>query len=115
MLFRSVSDPHVAGLCLERYRLDQCIDYLESNRQRIEAFESLLRMYKITRRFPDMSNFRPGPNMFEQTPVDWIVLARGAASPRHPRLVAQGLEVGRAAGWGRGACAWSEWMWIPRM
>jgi hypothetical protein len=88
-----VSDPQVEGMCLERYRLDQCIEYLESNRPRIPAFESLLRLYKIARRFPDLSNFRLGPNMFEQIPVDWIVLVRssGSGSRRQSRLVAHGL------------------------
>src|SRR5438046_2032757 len=48
-------------------------------------------MYQVTRRFPDMSNFRLGPNAFERIPVDWIILTSGADIIRESRLSAHGL------------------------
>ena len=85
------NDPQVQGLYMERYRLDECIDYMESDRHRVAAFDMLLGMYRIKRRFPDLSNFRLGPNMFKQIPVDWIVLAHGSESLARSQLIAHGL------------------------
>lgn len=34
-------------------------------------------MYKVTRETPDISDFRVGPNYFESTSLDWIVLTNG--------------------------------------
>lgn len=49
-------------------------------------------MYRVTRRFPDMSDFRLGPNPFEHIPVDWTIFATAADPLRDATLVAHGLS-----------------------
>ena len=60
---------------MQQHVLHEFVDDLASRRG--SAFERLLRMYRITRQFPDFSNFRLGPNAFERTPMDWLVAVNG--------------------------------------
>ena len=76
---------------LENFTLDEFVRHLECNRNRVGAFDKLLQMYRIARRFPDMSNFRLGPNMFERIPLDWLILAHGSTAPRRSELVAHAI------------------------
>ncbi|MBA4387547.1 MAG: hypothetical protein C0404_06170 [Verrucomicrobia bacterium] len=62
-------------LVLEGHELQDFLEYLESNRAAMPALNRLLDMYKPSRKFPDMSHFRLGPNMFEKIPLDWIIFS----------------------------------------
>lgn len=65
--------------------LNALLDYLDKPSDGYDqAFKKLLSLYRIERRFPDMSHFRLGPNMFENIPLYLIVLADN-------HLIAHGL------------------------
>ncbi len=54
------------------------------------AFRTLLSMYKIERIFPDLSHFRLGPNMFENIPLQVIVIVNNNSS-NSSELIAHGI------------------------
>lgn len=70
---------------MQQHTLPEFIEYLAT--QRGPAFERLLRTYRITRQFPDFSNFRLGPNAFDRTPMDWIAAMETADAS----LIAHGI------------------------
>ena len=78
-------------MTLERYDVPSFIDYLERNLDKATAMRTLLDMYRVTRTFPDLSNFRLGPNMFERIPLDWIIMIEDGAAGAPSRLVAHGV------------------------
>jgi hypothetical protein len=82
-------DKPVKNITLERHTLDDLVRHAEARAARIEAFRQMLGMYRITRRFPDLSDFRLGPNMFERIPMDWIIFV-DADGPR-ASLVGHGI------------------------
>ena len=69
-----------AVLILERHSLDDVKRYLEKHGRKMPALYRLLDMYEVDRKFPDMSDFRLGPNMFEKILLDWIVFVDAAGN-----------------------------------
>lgn len=76
---------------VEQHTLEQALAVFESNERRLRALGSMANMYQVTRRFPDMSDFRLGPNPFERIPLDWTIFTTGADPLREAELVAHGL------------------------
>jgi hypothetical protein len=77
---------------LENYDLAGFIEYLEKHKNTAPAMERLLDMYKIQRHFPDLSNFRLGPNMFDQILLNWIIfLDSGGAGASKGDLIGHGV------------------------
>lgn len=72
-------------MCVQQQALPAFVDLLEARGG--AAFDRLLGMYRVTRRFPDFSNFRLGPNAFDRTPMDWLVVASRASG----ELIAHGI------------------------
>lgn len=92
------SDAQARIVTLEQQTLEQALAAFESNERRLGAFGTLSKMYGVTRRFPDMSDFRLGPNPFERIPLDWIIFTSGTDPLRHAELLAHGLTL---------RCAWN--------
>ncbi len=84
-------EPDVTCHVLEQHALADFIRFLESNQKRIGALQKLLGMYRITRNFPDLSNFRLGPNMFKKIPLDWILLTHASGSQKRSELIGHGI------------------------
>ncbi|MBV8601365.1 MAG: hypothetical protein JO359_07355 [Candidatus Eremiobacteraeota bacterium] len=74
----------------ENYTVRELVEYLEARNAR-GALRTLLETYDVQRSFPDMSNFRLGPNMFGETALDWIAFHTEAERERETRLVAHGV------------------------
>ncbi|MBI2189249.1 MAG: hypothetical protein HYU37_19290 [Acidobacteria bacterium] len=84
-------DRHGRIVTLEQHTLSKALAAFESNGHRLRALGTMAQMYRVTRRSPDMSDFRLGPNPFERIPVDWTVFTNGADPLRDAALVAHGL------------------------
>jgi hypothetical protein len=87
--------PHHASqgriVTLEQRTLQQAVAAFESVERRVPAFAAIGNMYRVGRRFPDMSDFRLGPNPFDRIPVDWTIFTTGADPLRESRLMGHGL------------------------
>jgi hypothetical protein len=80
----------VRCVSLENYTLDELVQHLASGKHG-KGLQELASRYHFTRAFPDMSNFRLGPNMFEQTALDWIALVTSGPGGPESELVAHGV------------------------
>lgn len=58
---------------LEKYTLDDALDYFKKRSRKNQAFDRLRELYDLERSFPDLSVFRLGPNMFNKITLDWII------------------------------------------
>ena len=74
-------------ILLKNYRLEDAITFFKRNEIKIPALKRLLNLYKVERKFPDLSYFRLGPNMFEHIVLDWIIIH----DPKEGELVAHGI------------------------
>lgn len=63
---------------LENHTLADCVAYLKKHGRRRPALYQLLDLYEVERRFPDLGDFRFGPNMFEKILLDWIIFTDAA-------------------------------------
>ena len=80
----------VRRVSFENFTLDELIRHLE--RAKLNgAMRELLNRYRIRRNFPDMGNFRMGPNMFDQTALDWIALYSTGSNASQTELIAHGI------------------------
>ena len=61
-------------ILLKNHTLDDAVDYFNRNAKRIPALQRLLDLYQVERKFPDLSYFRLGPNMFDKIILDWIII-----------------------------------------
>jgi len=75
---------------LEKLTLAEAVTYFDDHVRDEGAFQRLIDSYRIIRTFPDMSDFRLGPNMFERIPLDWIVCASGRDASKS-RLIGHGI------------------------
>ncbi|MBV8601403.1 MAG: hypothetical protein JO359_07550, partial [Candidatus Eremiobacteraeota bacterium] len=73
----------------ENYTLYELVRHFE--RGATGAMRDFLEMYDVRRTFPDMSNFRMGPNMFGETALDWIAFHTAAQRESDTQLVAHGI------------------------
>lgn len=55
------------------------------------AFKTLFSLYNIKRNFPDMRDFRLGPNMFENIPLYLVVLINKDSINENDQLIAHGI------------------------
>jgi hypothetical protein len=78
-------------LSLEKFTLSEFISHLESQVRHEGAFARLLDSYRVTREFPDLSNFRLGPNMFDRIPMDWMICINRGAPSRESQLIGHGI------------------------
>ena len=90
---RERARPHpekLGVLCgtFENYTVAELVTRLEGEKG---GLRELMAMYDVRRAFPDMSNFRLGPNMFAETALDWIAFHTDPSSPSPGRLVAHGI------------------------
>lgn len=76
----------VVGATFENYTLGELIVHLERKRAS-DAVREILARYRVQRTFPDMNDFRLGPNPFDETALDWIILMNADES----ELVAHGI------------------------
>lgn len=74
-------------LVLENHCLHDAINYFRRHAQSKPAFDRLLSLYQVERRFPDLSHFRFGPNMFDSINLDWIIFI----NPTTGQLVGHGI------------------------
>jgi hypothetical protein len=82
--------PNIRCVTFENYTLDELVEHLDANRTS-GALRTILDRYRVKRTFPDMSNFRMGPNMFGQTALDWIVFHTSAGNQGASELIAHGV------------------------
>lgn len=75
---------------LEQLTLEEFVRHLETREGRDPAADRLLAMYRVRRRFPDLGDFRLGPNAFDRIRNDWILLARERVG-RGPELIGHGV------------------------
>ncbi|HLK49254.1 MAG TPA: hypothetical protein VKT49_14025 [Bryobacteraceae bacterium] len=75
--------------CFENYRVDELQSELSHAKN--PALQMLACMYQPPRKFPDMSNFRLGPNVFDRIPLDWIVFATADKAFKTPQLIGHGV------------------------
>ena len=81
--------PGVRCVSFENYTLDELIGHLRGRRQS-GAYVELLERYDPPRVFPDLGDFRLGPNTFRRTALDWIMMLSQDAG-RDSELVAHGI------------------------
>jgi hypothetical protein len=87
---RHAKDGFVQCITLENFTLPELIAHLESSRAR-GGLNELLDRYNPRRTFPDLGNFRLGPNAFGLTALDWIVFVEVEADAAKSSLVAHGV------------------------
>jgi hypothetical protein len=85
---------HVEGqsarrISFENYTLMEMVRHFEAKPDR--AMQDLLHRYHFERTFPDLSNFRMGPNMFGETALDWIAFLAPRPGQRESDLIAHGV------------------------
>ncbi len=81
----------VTRLVFQRLDLETFLGQMESNKADTPAFGEILHLYRFERKFPDLSNFRLGPNMFDKIPLDWILLIDASSGEGKSRLLAHGV------------------------
>ena len=86
---RSSKDPSLECelVVLENHCLRDALQYFRRNAESRPAFDRLLSLYQVERRFPDLSHFRLGPNMFDSINLDWIIFI----NPTTGELVGHGI------------------------
>jgi hypothetical protein len=80
----------VQRIMFENFTLQELIAYLGA-RKPTGALRDLLNRYRVERQFPDLSNFRLGPNMFGEAALDWIIFVTSRPGQRDSELVAHGI------------------------
>ena len=83
-------DTSVRLITLENYTLPELIAHLESSKAS-GGLKELLGRYNPRRTFPDIGNFRLGPNAFGLTALDWIVFLKSETAKAQSSLVAHGV------------------------
>lgn len=76
---------------VENHTLAEFIAWLNRRRRLAPALDGLLDMYDVERRFPDMGDFRLGPNLFDRIPLDWIIFTRHNPETSSQELVGHGV------------------------
>jgi len=76
---------------LENHSLEDFIAYLEKRSRWTPALDRLLEVYKVKRKFPDMGDFRLGPNKFDQILLDWIIFIDSASDTATGELIGHGV------------------------
>lgn len=61
-------------IILKNHTLAEALRFFNRHLQEIPALQRLLQLYQLRRKFPDLSQFRLGPNMFDQIILDWIII-----------------------------------------
>ncbi len=74
----------------ENYTVDELVN-LELLVERTGAFQKLASLYSFKRDFPDMSNFRLGPNAFDKITLDWIIFETAESAFRNSKLIGHGV------------------------
>lgn|GEM_PF-4413480 len=86
--FQHETAADVYGVILENHTLAELVAHLESTKAS-GGLRELLQRYNAHRTFPDLGNFRLGPNAFGLTALDWIVFLKKEHSSS--TLVAHGV------------------------
>jgi len=84
------SAPDTRRLTFQNYSLAEFVRAVGA-RRRMAAMQELAERYGGRRVFPDMSNFRLGPNMFGDTALDWIAFSSEPKKDQPSRLLAHGI------------------------
>ncbi len=86
---RSSKDPSLECdlIILENHGLDEALEYFNRQAAHHPALHRLVELYQVERRFPDLSHFRLGPNMFDKITLDWII----CFEPTSHQLVGHGI------------------------
>src|SRR5215472_7298238 len=108
MLFRRARSTSAEQVqILAQLRLENFMQRLESlpwRMRRRAAARQLLSMYRSKRPFPNLGHFRLGPNMFDETPLDWIVVSANGRLAGHgvaARIPWDGQFASLCGGWQR--------------
>lgn len=88
---RTSRDLRVTCFVFEQLSLEAFVAQMDLFRAETAAFGEILQLYRVKRSFPDLSNFRLGPNMFDKILLDWILLVDDSKGEERSRLLAHGV------------------------
>lgn len=78
-------------IILEEYTLAEFRAYLECNKSKVHAFHILESLYSDKNTFPDLNDYRLGPNAFDKIKLTWIVCLTDEVEPQ---LAGHGITTG---------------------
>ena len=81
-------------MILENRNHNDFVKYLEANQHQASLFDDMLEIYRVGRKFPDLHDFRLGPNKFDQIPLNWIICKFDDAEHQEMYLLGHGVTTG---------------------
>lgn len=78
-------------IILEDYTLAEFRTYLDENKRRVPALHVLQSLYSDKNTFPDLNDYRLGPNAFDKIKLSWILFLTDEADPQ---LAGHGITAG---------------------